>query len=75
VSETEERISYMMPAFFLNGNIVYFAGFSKHIGFYPGANGIKKFKKEFSKYKFAKSSVQFPIDEPLPINLIKNTDF
>jgi uncharacterized protein YdhG (YjbR/CyaY superfamily) len=71
VPQAQERISYQMPAFFLGGNIVYFAGFSKHIGFYPGANGIAAFEKELKKYKYAKGSVQFPIDEPLPVELIK----
>lgn len=60
-----------MPTFFLNGNLVHFAGYSKHIGFYPGVSGIDAFKSEFSKYKYAKGSVQFPIEEPLPIELIK----
>ncbi|MCE8428949.1 MAG: DUF1801 domain-containing protein [Candidatus Methanoperedens sp.] len=71
VPEALEKISYQMPAFFLNGNLVYFAGYSKHIGFYPGASGIDAFKSELSKYKYAKGSVQFPIEEPLPIELIK----
>jgi len=69
--EAQERISYGMPAFFLKGNLVYFAAFSKHIGFYPGANGIDAFKNELSKYKIGKGSVQFPMGEPLPIGLIK----
>lgn len=71
VPEAQEKISYQMPAFFLNGVLVWFAGFSKHIGFYPGASGIDAFKSELSKYKHAKGSVQFPIEEPLPIELIK----
>ena len=65
-----EKISYQMPAFELNGNLVYFAGYENHIGFYPGAGGIKHFEKELSEYKHAKGSVQFPIDEPLPTELI-----
>jgi uncharacterized protein YdhG (YjbR/CyaY superfamily) len=69
--EAQEKISYRMPAYFLNGNLVYFAGYAKHIGFYPGANGIEAFKNELSKYKYAKGSVQFPIEEPLPVRLIK----
>jgi uncharacterized protein YdhG (YjbR/CyaY superfamily) len=56
---------------FLNGNLVHFAGYSKHIGFYPGASGIDAFKSELSKYKYAKGSVQFPLEEQLPIELIK----
>jgi len=67
----EEKISYQMPAFFLNGALVYFAGYAKHIGFYPGAQGILEFKEEISIYKNAKGSVQFPLEQPLPIKLIK----
>lgn len=66
----EERISYQMPAYFLNGNLVYFAAYKKHIGFYPTSSGIRAFKKELSVYKGAKGSVQFPIDKPLPLALI-----
>ncbi len=71
VPGAREKISYNMPAFYLNGVIVWFAGFSKHIGFYPGADGVEAFKTGLSKYKYAKGSVQFPIDEPLPVELIK----
>lgn len=66
----EEAISYAIPTFKLNGNLVHFAGYKNHIGFYPGASGIEAFKKELSSYKGAKGSVQFPIDEPLPLALI-----
>jgi len=65
-----EVISYGMPAFKLNGILVWFAAYSKHIGFYPKASGIEVFKKELSIYKSAKGSVQFPLDKPLPIELI-----
>jgi uncharacterized protein YdhG (YjbR/CyaY superfamily) len=65
-----EKISYQMPAFTFNGNLVYFAGYKNHIGFYPGASGIKTFGKEIAHYKWAKGSVQFPIDKPLPLSLI-----
>lgn len=67
----QEKISYRMPAFFLNGNLVYFAGYAKHIGFYPGARCIHAFKNKLSKYKNAKGSVQFPLEEPIPVKLIK----
>jgi uncharacterized protein YdhG (YjbR/CyaY superfamily) len=67
----EEKISYQMPAFFLNGVLVWFAAHSKHIGFYPKASAIARFKRELSKYKSARGSVQFPLDEPLPVELIK----
>jgi uncharacterized protein YdhG (YjbR/CyaY superfamily) len=59
-----------MPAFTLHGNLVYFAMCKKHIGFYPTASGIEAFKNELSDYKGAKGSVQFPIDKPLPYELI-----
>jgi uncharacterized protein YdhG (YjbR/CyaY superfamily) len=65
-----EVISYGMPAFKMNGMLVWFAAYSKHIGFYPGASGIEAFKKELSNYKGAKGSVQFPFDEPLPLDLV-----
>ncbi|MDO9257932.1 MAG: DUF1801 domain-containing protein [Bacteroidales bacterium] len=65
-----EVISYSMPAFKLNGILVWFAAYSKHIGFYPKASGIEVFKKELSVYKNAKGSVQFPLDKPLPLELI-----
>ena len=65
-----ETISYGMPAFTLNGILVWFAAHSKHIGFYPRASGIEAFKKELSIYKNAKGSVQFPFDKPLPLKLI-----
>jgi uncharacterized protein YdhG (YjbR/CyaY superfamily) len=71
VPQAQEKISWQIPTFFLNGNLVHFAGYSKHIGFYPGASGIDAFKSELSKYKYAKGSVQFPLEEPLPIELIK----
>ena len=65
-----EVISYQMPAFKQNGILVYFAAFKKHIGFYPAPQGIEEFKDELSQYKGGKGSVQFPIDKPLPIELI-----
>ena len=71
--EAEETISYGIPTFKLNGkNLVHFAAFKKHIGFYPTPDAITKFKKELSDYKQAKGSVQFPIDKPLPLALIKD---
>jgi len=68
--DSEEKISYQMPTFFLNGNLVHFAAFKKHIGFYPTPSGIEAFQKELSVYDGAKGSVQFPIDEPMPLKLI-----
>ncbi|PKA16451.1 iron chaperone [Leptospira haakeii] len=69
--EASEKISYQIPTFYLNGNLVHFAAYKNHIGFYPGASGIAKFKKEIDKYKNAKGSVQFPIDQPLPFTLVR----
>jgi uncharacterized protein YdhG (YjbR/CyaY superfamily) len=69
--EATEKISYAMPTFYLHGNLVHFAAFKSHIGFYPVPSGIEKFKKELSKYKGAKGSVQFPLDEPMPLDLIR----
>lgn len=68
--EAEEAISYQMPAFKLNGMLVYFAAFKNHIGFYALPSGHHAFKKELSVYKTGKGSVQFPLDEPLPLKLI-----
>jgi uncharacterized protein YdhG (YjbR/CyaY superfamily) len=65
-----EVISYGMPAYKLNGMLVYFAAHTKHIGLYPMASGIEAFKKELSIYKGARGSVQFPFDKPLPLALI-----
>jgi uncharacterized protein YdhG (YjbR/CyaY superfamily) len=59
-----------MPTFFLKGNLVHFAAFKEHIGFYPVPTGIEKFKKELSIYKQGKGSVQFPLDQPMPYELI-----
>ena len=67
----EEMIAYGMPGYKLNKKpLVYFAGYANHIGFYATPNGHEKFAKELSKYKQGKGSVQFPIDEPMPIDLI-----
>lgn len=67
----EEKISYKMPAFFLNGILVYFAAFKNHIGFYPTASGVAAFEKDLGAYKHAKGSIQFPLDQPLPLTLIR----
>lgn len=66
----EERISYQMPAFAQNGNLVYFAALKNHIGLYPTGSGIEAFKGELSRYETTKGSVKFPINEPLPLDLI-----
>jgi uncharacterized protein YdhG (YjbR/CyaY superfamily) len=69
--EAQETINYQIPTFTLNGNLVHFAAFPNHIGFYPTPSGMEAFKKELSGYKGAKGSVQFPINEPLPLPLIR----
>jgi uncharacterized protein YdhG (YjbR/CyaY superfamily) len=69
--DTQEKIGYGMPTFTMNGkNLVHFAAFEKHIGFYPTPSGIEKFRKEIDSYKNAKGSVQFPFDQPIPYELI-----
>lgn len=69
--EATEKISYGMPTFYLNSNLVHFAAFKKHIGFYPTPNGIENFKDELSKYKTSKGAIQFPLDKKIPYELIK----
>ncbi len=71
VPEAEEIINYGIPTFKYHGNLVHFAAYKKHIGFYPAPSGISQFKKELSKYETAKGSVKFPIDKPIPFDLIK----
>ncbi|MBV7508235.1 DUF1801 domain-containing protein [Bacillus sp. sid0103] len=68
--DAEEKISYQMPAFAYKGNLVYFAAYKNHIGFYPTSSGIATFKHKLSEYKTSKGAVQFPIDKPLPYELI-----
>jgi len=71
VPEAVEKISYQMPTFELHGNLVLFAAYKNHIGFYPTPSGIEMFKDELSSYKGAKGSVQFPINKQLPYELIR----
>lgn len=66
-----EAISYAIPTYDLNGHLVHFAGYARHIGFYPGAEGIAVFKEELKSYKSGKGSVQFPLGRPLPTDLIR----
>jgi uncharacterized protein YdhG (YjbR/CyaY superfamily) len=68
--EAEEAISYQMPAFKQKGILVYFAAYKNHIGLYPMASAIEAFKSELSHYKWSKGTIQFPLDKPLPIDLI-----
>jgi uncharacterized protein YdhG (YjbR/CyaY superfamily) len=67
----QETIKYRMPTFVLSENLVHFAAYKSHIGFYPIPSGIDKFKDELFSYKHAKGSVQFPIDKPIPLSLIR----
>ena len=71
--DAEEAIKYQIPTFILNGNLVHFGAFKKHIGFYPTPSGIEAFKDELSGYEGAKGSVQFPLDQPIPCKLISKT--
>lgn len=69
--EATEAIKYRIPTFVQNGNLVHFAAFKHHVGFYPTSSGIERFKDELSPYKFAKGSVQFPLDKPVPLKLVE----
>ena len=69
--EATEKISYQMPTFAMHGNLVHFAAFKKHIGFYPAASGVAAFIDELVEYKTSKGAIQFAIDKPLPYELIK----
>ncbi|WP_088549143.1 iron chaperone [Paenibacillus aquistagni] len=69
--EAREKISYQMPTFELDGNLVHFAAFKKHIGFYPAPSGITAFQEELKGYKQSKGAVQFPNDQPLPYDTIR----
>lgn len=67
-----EAMSYAIPTFDLNGrHLVHFAGYDRHVGFYPGADGIAVFAGELAGYKSAKGSVQFPLDRPMPLDLVR----
>lgn len=67
-----EKISYQIPTFALKGNLVHFAAYKSHIGFYPAPSGIKTFAQELARYETAKGTVKFPLNEPLPLELISN---
>jgi len=66
----EEAIKYQIPTFTLKGNLVHFAAYKKHIGFYPAPTGIEKFKNEVSMYERGRGTLQFPLDKPIPFDLI-----
>lgn len=68
--EAQETISYQMPTFTLKGNLVHFAAFKNHFGFYPAPSGIENFSRELSTYASSKGAVQFPLDKPIPYDLV-----
>jgi uncharacterized protein YdhG (YjbR/CyaY superfamily) len=69
--EAEEAISYQIPTFKLNGNLVHFAAFKNHVSFFPTARGVEAFKKELSRFKGSRGTVQFPLDRPIPYDLVR----
>jgi uncharacterized protein YdhG (YjbR/CyaY superfamily) len=69
--QAQEAISYQMPTFKSNGNLVHFAAWKNHIGFYPTPSGTNAFKKELSKYNLSKGAIQFPINKPIPLDLVR----
>lgn len=69
--EAIEKISYGIPTFYLNGNLIHFAGYKNHIGLYPGSVSIKEFADDLTVYKTSKGTIQFPLNKPLPLDLIK----
>ena len=71
VPNATEKIAYGIPTFYVSGNLVHFAAYKSHIGFYPGASGIEVFQSELTQYKLSRGTVQFPLDQPLPMELIK----
>jgi uncharacterized protein YdhG (YjbR/CyaY superfamily) len=71
IPEAEEVMSYGIPTFNYYHNLVHFAGYERHIGFYPGAGAMKHFAKDFSRYKSGKGSVQFPLNQEIPFDLIE----
>ena len=68
--DATEKISYRMPTFYLGGNLVHFAAFKRHIGFFPTAEGVEAFAEEIKEYKTSKGTMQFPLDKPLPLGLV-----
>ena len=76
VPEATETISYGIPTFQFHGNLVHFAGYAHHIGFYPGSGGVERFRDELAGYKTSKGTIQFPLDKPIPFDLIRRiTEF
>jgi uncharacterized protein YdhG (YjbR/CyaY superfamily) len=69
--EAQERISYGMPGYYLHGMLVWFGGHKNHIGFYPTGEGIEAFMNELVSYKTSKGAIQFPLDQPIPYDLVR----
>jgi uncharacterized protein YdhG (YjbR/CyaY superfamily) len=69
--QAKEAISYQMPTFKLNGNLVHFAGYKNHIGFYPTPSGIEAFRDELAPYELSKGTIKFPLDKPIPFDLVR----
>ena len=69
--DAQEKISYGMPTFYLNGNLVHFAAYKKHLGFYPAPSGIEQFKEALADYVNSKGAIQFPLERPVPFDLIR----
>ncbi len=71
VPQAEETISYQIPTYRLNGNLVHFAAFKDHISFFPTSSGVEAFKEKLNSYKTSKGTIRFSIDEPIPFDLVK----
>lgn len=69
--DAAEKIAYGIPTFYLKGNLVHFAAYKSHIGFYPASSGVEAFRAELTHYKLSRGTIQFPLDEPLPMDLIR----
>ncbi len=69
--QASEKISYQMPTFYLKGNLVHFAVHKTHLGFYPAPSGIEQFKDELSAYEYSKGAIRFPLDRPIPLDLVR----
>ena len=69
--EATEKISYQVPTFFLHGNLVHFAAFTHHISFFPSSSGVQAFAQELAVYETSKGTIKFPIDQPVPLDLIR----
>jgi uncharacterized protein YdhG (YjbR/CyaY superfamily) len=69
--DATEKIGYGIPTFVFHGNLVHFAGYEGHIGFYPGASGVRQFADELEGYETSKGTIRFPLDEPLPLDLVR----